>query len=99
MCFSSRRDRTLVPRRCRLRLRFLPRDRLWRLKALAALILPVPVLRNRFTALRLVFNFGIAWSPPRKRKRPSTSGRLRNQPFCPGAYALGAPAACWVGAG
>src|SRR5262249_10212104 len=58
-CFSSRRLRiNALPRRF-LRLRFLPRDRLCRRKALPALILPVPVMRKRFTALRFVFNFGI----------------------------------------
>src|SRR3954463_9334701 len=60
---SSRRSSTSLPRRLRLRLRLLPRDRLWRRKALPALILPVPVERNRFTALRFVFSFGIEIAP------------------------------------
>src|SRR5260370_22311929 len=42
-----------------LRLRFLPKDKLWRRPALPALIFPVAVMRKRFAALRLVFNFGI----------------------------------------
>src|SRR5438094_4335559 len=46
-----------------LRLRFFPSDRLWRRLALPALILPEPVMRKRFTALRFVFNFGILRFP------------------------------------
>src|SRR3954470_5381117 len=45
------------------RLRFLPSDRLCRRPALPALILPVPVIRKRFTALRLVFSFGMSLKP------------------------------------
>src|SRR2546426_11631188 len=41
------------------RFRFLPRERLCRRFAFPALILPEPVMRKRFTALRFVFNFGI----------------------------------------
>src|SRR5207302_5225634 len=62
-CFSSRRARTKVFPSRFLRLRFLPSDRLCRRPALPALILPVPVMRNRFTALRFVFNFGILEFP------------------------------------
>src|SRR5438093_11063966 len=58
-CLSSRRDRMSASPRRFLRLRFLPRERLCRRPALPALIFPVPVMRNRFTALRFVFNFGM----------------------------------------
>src|SRR5438128_6784279 len=46
-----------------LRFRFLPRERLCRRFAFPALILPEPVMRKRFTALRFVFNFGILRIP------------------------------------
>jgi len=59
-CFSSTRLSTALPRRLRLRLRLFERVRLWRRLMLCALILPVPVLRNRLTAERLVFSFGVA---------------------------------------
>src|SRR5690349_15825587 len=61
---------SVLPRRF-LRLRFLPRDRLCRRPALPALILPDPVMRKRFTALRFVFNFGIlrSFRVPAKERR------------------------------
>src|SRR3954447_15556736 len=46
-----------------LALAALAQARLWRRKAFPALILPVPVERNRFTALRFVFSFGIEIAP------------------------------------
>src|SRR2546423_11898639 len=78
-CRSSRRSRTSLPRRWRLRLRLLPRERLWRRNALAALIFPVPVERNRFAALRLVFSFGIEVRTPACGSGPDTSSRPLDQ--------------------
>src|SRR2546428_13980377 len=73
-----------------LRFRFLPRDRLWRRPAFPALILPEPVMRKRFTALRFVFNFGILQVLPwARRAAPCTRAALRRQAFGPSACAAG----------
>src|SRR5438105_6448903 len=96
-CFSSRRCKmSVLPSRF-LRFRFLPRERLCRRFAFPALILPVPVMRKRFTALRFVFNFGILRVLPdtlRKSgalytRRPEASSLRR---LCPrGGHGSGLP--------
>src|SRR3954447_14125702 len=75
-----------------LALAALAQARLWRRKAFPALILPVPVERNRFTALRFVFSFGIEIAPFAFGSGPDTSSRSVDQ-------LLGASARCAAGEG
>src|SRR5204862_4652389 len=76
-----------------LRLRFFPSERLCRRPAFPALILPVPVMRKRFTALRFVFNFGILQILPGRASSARERRVVHAPPSCvkPSAPRRGGP--------